>query len=116
MVCCKKKPMEDKPEITVPFPDGGWGWLVCMATFTTQFIVLGTMNNFGVVYVELLNEFKTGKADAGNGDFFFRTFYFKFCCDKNKMQISFLLFDILNILRWTQIAYNCYLNDLTVSA
>lgn len=63
--------MEDKPEITVPFPDGGWGWLVCMATFTTQFIVLGTMNNFGVVYVELLNEFKTGKADAGNGDFFF---------------------------------------------
>lgn len=56
--------MEDKPEITVPFPDGGWGWLVCMATFTTQFIVLGTMNNFGVVYVELLNEFKTGKADA----------------------------------------------------
>lgn len=48
--------------------------------------------------------------------FFFRTFYFKFCCDKNKMQMSFLLFDILNILRWTQIAYNCYLNDLTVSA
>lgn len=32
------------------------------------------------------------------------------------MQMSFLLFDILNILRWTQIAYNCYLNDLTVSA
>lgn len=91
--------MEDKPEITVPFPDGGWGWLVCMATFTTQFIVLGTMNNFGVVYVELLNEFKTGKADAGNGYFFFRTFYFKFCCDKNKMQMIFLLFDILNILR-----------------
>ena len=69
--------MEDKPEITVPFPDGGWGWLVCMATFTTQFIVLGTMNNFGVVYVELLNEFKTGKADAGNGDFFF---FVPSCC------------------------------------
>ena len=54
MLCCKKKPMDKKPEAIVPFPDGGWGWFVCMATFTTQFIVLGTMNNFGVIYVELL--------------------------------------------------------------
>lgn len=65
MVCCKKKSMEEKPEEIVPFPDGGWGWFVCMATFTTQFIVLGTMNNFGVIYVELLAEFDIGKADAG---------------------------------------------------
>lgn len=43
------------------------------------------MNNFGVVYVELLNEFKIGKVDVGNGDFFFCIFCFKFCCDKNKM-------------------------------
>ena len=57
--------MDEKPEIIVPFPDGGWGWFVCMATFTTQFIVLGIMNNFGVIYVELLAEFKIGKADAG---------------------------------------------------
>lgn len=64
MVCCKKKSMEEKPEEIVPFPDGGWGWFVCMATFTTQFIVLGTMNNFGVIYVELLAEFDIGKADA----------------------------------------------------
>lgn len=63
--------MEEKPEVIVPFPDGGWGWLVCLATFSTQFIVLGTMNNFGVMYVELLNEFNTGKADAGNGHNFF---------------------------------------------
>lgn len=64
MVCCKKKSMDEKPEIIVPFPDGGWGWFVCMATFTTQFIVLGIMNNFGVIYVELLAEFKIGKAEA----------------------------------------------------
>ena len=49
MACCKKKPMDEKPEVIVPFPDGGWGWLVCLATFSTQFIVLGTMNNFGVM-------------------------------------------------------------------
>ena len=42
-----------------------------MATFTTQFIVLGTMNNFGVIYVELLEEFKNiGKDEAGNVNFF----------------------------------------------
>ena len=42
-----------------------------MATFTTQFIVLGTMNNFGVIYVELLKEFKNiGKDEAGNENFF----------------------------------------------
>lgn len=69
MACCKKKPMDEKPEEIVPFPDGGWGWLVCLATFSAQFIVLGTMNNFGVMYVELLNEFNTGKAEAGNGYF-----------------------------------------------
>ena len=63
--------MDEKPEVIVPFPDGGWGWLVCLATFSAQFIVLGTMNNFGVMYVELLNEFNTGKADAGNADIFF---------------------------------------------
>ena len=54
MLCCKKK--TEKVEI-VPHPDGGWGWFVCLATFTTQFIVLGTMNNFGLIYVELLKEF-----------------------------------------------------------
>lgn len=65
MLCCKKKSMDKKPEAIVPFPDGGWGWFVCMATFTTQFIVLGTMNNFGVIYVELLKEFKNiGKDEA----------------------------------------------------
>ena len=67
--------MDEKPEVIVPFPDGGWGWLVCLATFSTQFIVLGTMNNFGVMYVELLNEFNTSKADAGNADIFFPLFF-----------------------------------------
>ena len=72
MLCCKKKPLDKKPEAIVPFPDGGWGWFVCMATFTTQFIVLGTMNNFGVIYVELLKEFKNiGKDEAGNEIFFY---------------------------------------------
>ncbi|XP_031568466.1 monocarboxylate transporter 10-like [Actinia tenebrosa] len=64
MLCCKKKPLDKKTEPLVEYPDGGWGWFVCLATFTTQFIVLGTMNNFGVMYVELLREFNVGKAEA----------------------------------------------------
>ncbi|KAK3726908.1 hypothetical protein QZH41_016704, partial [Actinostola sp. cb2023] len=64
MLCCKKKSLDKKPEPLVEYPDGGWGWIVCLATFVTQFIVLGTMNNFGVMYVELLKEFKVGKAEA----------------------------------------------------
>ncbi|EDO35238.1 predicted protein, partial [Nematostella vectensis] len=63
MRCCKKS-LDEKPEPLVDYPDGGWGWLVCLAAFITQFIVLGTMNNFGVIYVELLQEFKVGKAEA----------------------------------------------------
>lgn len=89
MLCCKKKSMDKKPEAIVPFPDGGWGWFVCMATFTTQFIVLGTMNNFGVIYVELLKEFKNiGKDEAGNGNFFSSRFINHNAKDKNNMQMS----------------------------
>lgn len=65
MPLCKKKSLDKKLEPLVDYPDGGWGWFVCLAAFTTQFIVLGTMNNFGVIYVELLTEFKVKGADAG---------------------------------------------------
>ena len=43
-------------EIVKP-PDGGWGWVVCGAAFVTQFMVLGTMNNFGILYVDLFEAF-----------------------------------------------------------
>ena len=75
MLCRKaKKSRDEKPQI-VPHPDGGWGWLVCMATFCTQFIVLGTMNNFGVIYVGLLKEFNAGKAEAGWYNFSLSSLY-----------------------------------------
>jgi len=70
MPLCKKKTLDKKPEPLVDYPDGGWGWFVCIAAFITQFIVLGTMNNFGVMYVELLKEFKVGRAEAGMGIIF----------------------------------------------
>lgn len=53
-----KRRRENKKELEpVPPPDGGWGWVVCAAAFLIQFIVLGTMNNFGILYVKLFDDF-----------------------------------------------------------
>eukprot|EP00794_Sanderia_malayensis_P011334 gene11334-12519_t len=48
-------------EFTPP-PDGGFGWVVVFAAFCVQFLVLGVMNNFGVLFSELLVEFNRGKS------------------------------------------------------
>ena len=48
-----------------PVADGGWGWLVCVAGFIAQFIVLGIQNNSGILYTALLDEYKTGKGETG---------------------------------------------------
>lgn len=45
-------------------PDGGFGWFVVLAAFCVQFIVLGVMNNFGVIFSELLVEFKRSKSQT----------------------------------------------------
>jgi len=42
--------------------EGNWGWIVCGAAFFTQFLVMGLHNCFGIMYVELLNEFDQPKA------------------------------------------------------
>ena len=54
-------------EITVrsDVPEGGWGWLVCLAGFIAQFVVLGLQNNTGILYKALLTEFKTSKGETG---------------------------------------------------
>ena len=45
-------------------PDGGWGWLVCLAGFIAQFVVLGIQNNTGIIYKALLEEFKQSKGET----------------------------------------------------
>ncbi|XP_055634736.1 uncharacterized protein LOC129774801 [Toxorhynchites rutilus septentrionalis] len=42
-------------------PDGGWGWVVCFASFMVNLIADGVTFSFGVLYVELLNYFGEGK-------------------------------------------------------
>lgn len=45
-------------------PEGGWGWLVCLAGFIAQFVILGLQNNTGILYKALLEEFKASKGDT----------------------------------------------------
>lgn len=44
-------------------PDGGWGWVVVVASFVSNMIVDGILYTFGILYVELQIEFP----DVGRG-------------------------------------------------
>ena len=46
-------------------PDGGWGWVVCIASFWTNGTVFGILNTFGILYVEMLRKFDDGN-DSSN--------------------------------------------------
>ncbi|KXJ22753.1 monocarboxylate transporter 10 [Exaiptasia diaphana] len=46
------------------YPEGGWGWVVCAASFLTSFIVFGVHNSFGIIYSTLVNELNLGKAES----------------------------------------------------
>ena len=46
-------------------PEGGWGWVICVAAFVTQLIVMGIHNSFGILYTTLLGEYKKSKAETG---------------------------------------------------
>lgn len=42
-------------------PDGGWGWVVVIASFMIHLIADGATFSFGVIYVELLQYFKESR-------------------------------------------------------
>ncbi|CAL1280644.1 unnamed protein product [Larinioides sclopetarius] len=45
-------------------PDGGWGWVVCLASFWTNGTIFGVMNCFGVLYVKLKDKFAETHEEA----------------------------------------------------
>lgn len=51
----------DMPALPVP-PDGGWGWMVCAASFFMSLIVDGCCYSYGIFYMEYLDYFKASKA------------------------------------------------------
>ena len=46
-------------------PDGGYGWIICMAAAIIQFIILGIHNNFGILYTSLISDLHFKPSDAG---------------------------------------------------
>ncbi|XP_068957932.1 monocarboxylate transporter 9 [Petaurus breviceps papuanus] len=42
-------------------PDGGWGWVIVIASFFTQFLCYGSPLAVGVLYIEWLDIFREGK-------------------------------------------------------
>ena len=46
-------------------PDGGWGWLVSVAGFFVQFIILGLQNNVGLFDKAFRDHFQKSKFQTG---------------------------------------------------
>lgn len=44
-------------------PEGGWGWVVCFASFWTNGTIFGILNLFGVLFVSIIDEFKVPGGD-----------------------------------------------------
>ena len=57
-------------EVTVEAecPDGGYGWVICLAAAVIQFIILGIHNNFGILYTSLTKDLQMDPTDAGKYD------------------------------------------------
>ena len=48
-------------QISVKVLDGGWGWVIVMASFMAQFLAYGSPQSVGVLYPEWLSAFQEGK-------------------------------------------------------
>ena len=46
-------------------PDGGYGWIICLAAAIIQFIILGIHNNFGILYTYFMKDLNADPTDAG---------------------------------------------------
>lgn len=58
--------MMQKRSLRVPGTlDGDLSWFAVLASFMTQFVVMGIHNVFGLLYLNLLTEFGESKATTG---------------------------------------------------
>ena len=51
--------MDNKADMLVIAPDGGWGWMIALSDFMVNFIVDGVIGCFGLIYPDLIREFKS---------------------------------------------------------
>ena len=54
--------LDQKGEVLFTPPDGGYGWLVVLASFFTNMIVDGVCYSFGVFFLEFLDYFREGRS------------------------------------------------------
>lgn len=63
---------EEKPDdvttvrVDKECPDGGYGWIICLAAAVIQFIILGIHNNCSILYTYLMKDLNTGPSETGN--------------------------------------------------
>lgn len=53
-----------KERTPIPPPDGGWGWMVVLASFIIHVIADGIVYSFGIFYMEFLEYYKSGKGET----------------------------------------------------
>jgi hypothetical protein len=63
----KAAPKPVQPQDTTGYnpPDGGWGWVVCLTSMATNGTVFGSINTFGILYVEMLKQYGDGDKNIG---------------------------------------------------
>lgn len=54
-------PESTQPAPPIP-PDGGYGWVICAASFMASLILDGVCFSFGIFYIEFLDYFQSSKA------------------------------------------------------
>ena len=45
-------------------PDGGWGWVICFACFSCNFVLDGIAYSFGVMLETLVNHFDSNRSSV----------------------------------------------------
>jgi len=64
----EERPDDDATTVRVEkeCPDGGYGWIICVAASVIQFIILGIHNNCSILYTYLMKDLNTGPSETGN--------------------------------------------------
>ncbi|WAR27371.1 MOT5-like protein [Mya arenaria] len=60
----KLQKQSEEDDDRIPPPDGGWGWMVVLASFIIHVIADGIVYSFGIFYIEFLDYYKGGKGET----------------------------------------------------
>ena len=76
----ESKPEKEKRDMEIIFegaecPDGGFGWVICIAASFVQFVILGIHNSFGIFYTFLMRDLDTDPSDTGKPNYMILRFW-----------------------------------------